>query len=115
MVMGEEEVKVAKDFSMVERVERITVGSEVAADIQLTLGELAAVEVTPGELEVLMKIPLVVEEEDLLTVGQIRKMNVVIIRLEMVKRLSPLSSDQCTWQQLLHKVLLWNFTQYHNS
>ena len=85
MVMGEEEVKVAKDFSMVERVERITVGSEVAAEIQLTLGELAAVEVTPGELEVLMKIRLVVVEEDLLTVGQIRKMNVVIIRLEMVK------------------------------
>ena len=85
MVMGEEEVKVAKDFSMVERVERITVGSEVAAEIQLTLGELAAVEVTLGELEVLMKIPLVVVEEDLLTVEQIRKMNVVIIRLEMVK------------------------------
>ena len=85
LVMGEEEVKVAKDFSMVERVERITVGSEVAAEIQLTLGELAAVEVTLGELEVLMKIPLVVEEEDLLTVEQIRKMNVVIIRLEMVK------------------------------
>ena len=84
-VMGEEEVKVAKDFSMVERVERITVGSEVAAVIQLTLGELAAVEVTLGELEVLMKIPLVVVEEDLLTVEQIRKMNVVIIRLEMVE------------------------------
>ena len=85
MVMGEEEVKVAKDFSMVERVERITVGSEVVSVVQLTLGELAAVEVTLGELEVLMKIPLVVEEEDLLTVEQIRKMNVVIIRLEMVK------------------------------
>ena len=85
MVMGEEEVKVAKDFSMVERVERITVGSEVAAEIQLTLGELAAVEVTLGELEVLMKIPLVVVEEDLLTVEQIRKMNVVIIQLEMVE------------------------------
>ena len=85
MVMGEEEVKVAKDFSMVERVERITVGSEVAAEIQLTMGELAAVEVTLGELDVLMKIPLVVVEEDLLTVEQIRKMNVVIIRLEMVK------------------------------
>ena len=83
--MGEEEVKVAKDFSMVERVERITAGSEVAAEIQLTLGELAVVEVTPGELDVLMKIPLVVVEEDLLTVEQIRKMNVVIIRLEMVK------------------------------
>lgn len=84
-VMGEEEVKVVRDFLTVERVERITVGSEVAAVIQLTLGELAAVEVTLGELEVLMKIPLVVEEEDLLTVEQIRKMNVVIIRLEMVK------------------------------
>ena len=84
-VVGEEELKVAKDFSMVERVERITVGSEVAAEIQLTLGELAAVEVTLGELEVLMKIPLVVEEEDLLTVEQIRKMNVVIIQLEMVE------------------------------
>ena len=84
-VMGDEEIKVAKDFSTVERVERITVGSEVVAEIQLTLGELAAVEVTLGELEVLMKIPLVVVEEDLLTVGQIRKMNVVIIRLEMVK------------------------------
>ena len=83
--MGEEEVKVAKDFSTVERVERITVGLEVVAEIQLTLGELAAVEVTLGELEVLMKIPLVVVEEDLLTVEQIRKMNVVIIRLEMVK------------------------------
>ena len=85
MVMGEEEVKVVRDFRTVERVERITVGSEVAAEIQLTLGELAAVEVTLGELDVLMKIPLVVVEEDLLTVGQIRKMNVVIIRLEMVK------------------------------
>ena len=84
-VMGEEELKVAKDFSMVERVERITVGSEVAAEIQLTLGELAAVEVTLGELEVLMKIPLVVVEEDLLTVEQIRKMNVVIIQLEMIE------------------------------
>ena len=84
-VMGEEEVKVAKDFSMVERVERITVGSEVAAVIQLTLGELAAVEVALGELEVLMKIPLVVVEEDLLTMEQIRKMNVVIIQLEMVE------------------------------
>ena len=84
-VVGEEELKVAKDFSMVERVERITVGSEVAAEIQLTLGELAAVEVTLGELEVLMKIPLVVVEEDLLTVEQIRKMNVVIIQLEMVE------------------------------
>ena len=84
-VVGEEEVKVAKDFSMVERVERITVGSEVAAEIQLTLGELAAVEVTLGELDVLMKIPLVVVEEDLLTVEQIRKMNVVIIQLEMVE------------------------------
>ena len=84
-VMGEEELKVAKDFSMVERVERITVGSEVASVVQLTLGELAAVEVTLGELEVLMKIPLVVVEEDLLTVEQIRKMNVVIIRLEMVE------------------------------
>ena len=57
-VMGDEEIKVAKDFSTVERVERITVGSEVVAEIQLTLGELAAVEVTLGELEVLMKIPL---------------------------------------------------------
>ena len=84
-VVGEEELKVAKDFSMVERVERITVGSEVAAEIQLTLGELAAVEVTLGELEVLMKIPPVVVEEDLLTVEQIRKMNVVIIQLEMVE------------------------------
>ena len=84
-VVGEEELKVAKDFSMVERVERITVGSEVAAEIQLTMGELAAVEVTLGELDVLMKIPLVVVEEDLLTVEQIRKMNVVIIQLEMVE------------------------------
>ena len=84
-VVGEEELKVAKDFSMVERVERITVGSEVASVVQLTLGELAAVEVTLGELEVLMKIPLVVVEEDLLTVEQIRKMNVVIIQLEMVE------------------------------
>ena len=109
MVMGEEEVKVAKDFSMVERVERITVGSEVAAEIQLTMGELAAVEVTLGELDVLMKIPLVVVEEDLLTVEQIRKMNVVIIRLEMVKLLSPLSSDQCTWQQLLKKNFIVEF------
>ena len=84
-VVGEEELKVAKDFSMVERMERITVGSEVASVVQLTLGELAAVEVTLGELEVLMKIPLVVVEEDLLTVEQIRKMNVVIIQLEMVE------------------------------
>ena len=37
-VMGDEEVKVAKDFSRVERVERITVGSEVVAELQLTLG-----------------------------------------------------------------------------
>ena len=32
-----------------------------------------------------MKIPLVVGEEDLLTVEQIRKMNVVKIQLEMVE------------------------------
>ena len=65
--------------------ERITVGSEVAAQIQLTLGDLAGVEVTLGELEVTTTISLVAEEADLLIVEQIRKMNVVIIRLEMVE------------------------------
>ena len=65
--------------------ERITVGLEVAAEIHLTLGDLAAVEVTLGELEVTTTISLVAEEADLLIVEQIRKMNVVIIRLEMVE------------------------------
>lgn len=63
----------------------MTVGSEVAAQIHIILGDLAAVEVILGELEVITTLSLAVEEADLLIVEQIRKMNVVIIRLEMVE------------------------------
>ena len=79
------QVKGVKDISMEERVERITVGSEVAVVFMKETGELVAVEVTLGEVEVLMRIFPVGEGEDLLTMEQIKKTNVVTIALDMVR------------------------------
>ena len=77
--------KGVKDISMEEKVERITVGSEVAVVFMETTGELVAVEVTLGEVEVLMRIFPVGEGEDLLTMEQIKKTNVVTTALDMVR------------------------------
>ena len=79
------QVKGVKDISMEEKVERITVGSEVAVVFIKKTGELVAVEVTLGEVEVLMRIFPVGEGEDLLTMEQIRKTNVVTTALDMVR------------------------------
>ena len=65
--------------------ERITVGSEVAVVFIQETRELVAVEVTLGEVEVLMRIFPVGEGEDLLTMEQIRKTNVVTTALDMVR------------------------------
>ena len=75
-----------KDILTEERVERVAVGSEEAVVFMETTRELelAAVEVTLGEVEVLMRIFPVGEGEDLLTMEQIRKTNVVTTALDMV-------------------------------
>ena len=75
-----------KGISTEERVELFAVGSEVAVVFTQDppAGELAAVEVTLGEVEVLMRIFPVREGEDLLTLEQISTMNVVTIALDMV-------------------------------
>ena len=57
--------------------------SEVAA-VEETK-ELAAVVVTVEEMEVGITLNLVVEGEDLLTLGQISRTNVVIIAMNMVE------------------------------
>ena len=63
----------------------MAVGSEVAVVVIETTGELelVAVEVTLGGVEVLMRIFSVGEGEDLLTMEQINKTNVVTIALDM--------------------------------
>ena len=77
--------KGVKDILMEEKVDRITVGSEVAVVFIRETRELVAVEVTLGEVEVLMRIFPVGEGEDLLTMEQIKKTNVVTIALDMVR------------------------------
>ena len=82
LVEGEREVK---DFWPGERGEHIGVVSEVGVVLVLEVRYLEAVEGTPGEVEVRIKIFPVGEGEDLSTTEQISKMNVVIILLDMVK------------------------------
>ena len=71
----------------------VRVGLEVAVVyVQITV-ELEAVEVTLEEMVELMNSFLVEEGVDLLTVGQISRMNVVLIGMEMVESSSRFFSD----------------------
>ena len=74
-----------KDIFKEERVEIIGVGLEVAVVYVQETVELEAVEVTLEEMVELMNSFLVEEGEDLLTVGQISRMNVVLIGMDMVE------------------------------
>ena len=85
-------VKEVKDIFREERVEVERVGLEVAVvyvDVAVVLekitAELEAVEVTLEEMVELMNSFLVEEGVDLLTMGQISRMNVVLIALKMVE------------------------------
>ena len=83
-------VKEAKDIFTEEWVDMPGVGSEVAVvyvevvHMEVTV-ELEVVEVTLVEMVELMKSFPVGEGVDLLTMGQISKMNVVLIALKMVE------------------------------
>ena len=63
--------KEIKDIFREERVERIWVDSEVAVVFVEATTELVTMVVTPGEMEVGIKLFSVGEGEDLLTLGQI--------------------------------------------
>ena len=82
-------VKEVKDIFKEERVEMVRVGLEVAVvHVEVTMEvtvELEAVEVTLEEMVELMNSFLVEEGVDLLTVGQISRMNVVLIGMDMVE------------------------------
>ena len=73
--------------------EMVRVGLEVAVVYVKVTVELEAVEVTLEEMVELMNSFLVEEGEDLLTVGQISRMNVVLIGMEMVESSSRFFSD----------------------
>ena len=81
-------VEKVKDIFKEERVEMVRVGLEVAV-VYVGTVELEEVEVTPEETVELMKSFTVGEGEgegeDLLTMGQISKMNVVLIGMDMVE------------------------------
>ena len=78
-------VEEVKDIFKEERVEMVRVGLEVAVVyVEITV-ELEAVEVTLEEMVELMNSFLVEEGVDLLTVGQISRMNVVSIGMDMVE------------------------------
>ena len=78
---GEKEVQ---DILRGQRVELSLVGSVVAVVYVFSTRDPAEVLVTLGEVAGLMMIFPVGEEEDLLTMEQINKMNVAIIALVMV-------------------------------
>ena len=78
-------VKEVKDIFKEERVEMVRVGLEVAVVYVEVTVELEAVEVTLEEMVELMNSFLVEEGVDLLTVGQISRMNVVSIGMDMVE------------------------------
>ena len=78
-------VEEVKDIFKEERVEMVRVGLEVAVVYVEVTVELEAVEVTLEEMVELMNSFLVEEGEDLLTVGQISRMNVVLIGMDMVE------------------------------
>ena len=71
LVVGEKEEKEVKDIFREERVERIGVDSEVAAVFVEATTELVVAVVTPGEMEVGIKLFPAGEGGDLLTLGQI--------------------------------------------
>ena len=82
-------VKEVKDIFKEERVEMVRVGLEVAVvyvevTVEVTV-ELEAVEVTLEEMVELMNSFLVEEGVDLLTMGQISRMNVVLTGMDMVE------------------------------
>ena len=84
-VLGAFLVEEVKDIFREERVEVEGVGLEVAVVyVELTV-ELEAVEVTLEEMVELMNSFPVGEGVDLSTVGQISRMNVVLIALKMVE------------------------------
>ena len=84
-VLGAVLVEEVKDIFKEERVEIIGVGLEVAVVYVQETVELEAVEVTLEEMVELMNSFLVEEGVDLLTVGQISRMNVVLIGMDMVE------------------------------
>ena len=84
-VLGAFLVEEVKDIFREERVEVEGVGLEVAVVyVELTV-ELEAVEVTLEEMVELMNSFPVGEGVDLLTMGQISRMNVVLIGMDMVE------------------------------
>ena len=85
-------VEEVKDIFREERVERVGVGLEVAVvyvEVPMVYeevtAELEAVEVTLEEMVELMNSFPVGEGVDLLTMGQISRMNVVLIGMDMVE------------------------------
>ena len=78
-------VKEAKDIFTEEWVDMPGVGSEVAVVFLEATVELEVVEVTLEEMVELMNSFPVGEGVDLSTVGQISRMNVVLIALKMVE------------------------------
>ena len=70
LLVVEYKEKEVKDIFREERVERIWVDSEVVVFVE-AITELVAVVVTPGEMEVGIKLFFVGEGEYLLTFGQI--------------------------------------------
>ena len=75
----------AKDIFKEEMVDMVGVGSEVAVGYVQATVELEEVEVTLEEMVELMNSFPVGEGEDLLTMGQISRMNVVSIAMNMVE------------------------------
>ena len=84
-VLGTVLVEEVKDIFKEERVEMVRVGLEVAVVYVEVTVELEAVEVTLEEMVELMNSFLVEEGVDLLTMGQISRMNVVLIGMDMVE------------------------------
>ena len=78
-------VEEVKDIFKEERVEMVRVSLEVAVVYVEVTVELEAVEVTLEEMVELMNSFLVEEGVDLLTVGQISRMNVVLTGMDMVE------------------------------
>ena len=78
-------VEEVKDIFKEERVEMVRVGLEVAVVYVEVTVELEAVEVTLEEMVELMNGFLVEEGVDLLTMGQISRMNVVLTGMDMVE------------------------------
>ena len=84
-VLGAVLVEEVEDIFKEERVEVVRVGLEVVVVYMEVTVELEAVEVTLEEMVELMNSFLVEEGVDLLTVGQISRMNVVLIGMDMVE------------------------------